>query len=702
MKQHYSHVLDMLLKAPDCALCTWDPAAVTFDTAVSKLAELTAGKAEWRAVIVQDSETHGFSCIDKRNPFDAVGSVGILQNFREEEIFRLLAERELLDADDGDGRRELEEQLEPLISESAGRIREYREKKRANYAQAVEHPLTRLGIWLLGSPMQDPPEQPANWPTELMADDAAIDRAYFEKLYACGVFPSELEQLRLSGERYAVLSAHFQPGALLLKKPDSVLVVSERYGKRADDIFRAVGTPHEDLEYPDFCDDNLYSEKLRFLLSDVQYENGIRCPESFLEFVSLVYLLAITELPYGALQSGRVYNAQVEMDQQKAKAFFVKYLHKLEATKSVLQNRLARRRQVTDPTDELSAEEAIALFESDTEIPVIIRSGCKQEELFAKPEAGLAKDCPQDEYAHWYTQVTEITRKFVRYLREPRRALKYAVRHDFKEKSVIEDDRIRMLNEDRLEDIDYRLLEEERKMIETTTTQLYQTKQFTDRIDQADRRVRSNIEKRMTRKRAICTGLITLAAFFFGFIPLLIGNSGTPKAISASVWVTGIAVGLLALIGLIVLFVLRRKLLQAIHGFNAVMRGILDEIENGLKAFSAYLGHACNMMRNFSVFRFLSRPGDMTGNIYKKHLHDIQQKIDTVRDMFAARMDVEALKGTDVQPYDHDFTQPVDYTYDIPYEDTDSLVVFDRMGCEAHVPVDYLRRVNITREELYD
>ena len=49
-----------------------------------------------------------------------------------------------------------------------------------------------------------------------------------------------------------------------------------------------------------------------------------------------------------------------------------------------------------------------------------------------------------------------------------------------------------------------------------------------------------------------------------------------------------------------------------------------------------------------------------------------------------------------------DFTQPVDYDYDIPYEDTDSTVEFDRMGCTARVPVNYLRRVTITREELYD
>ncbi len=702
MKQHYSHVLDMLLKAPDCALCAWDPTAISFETAVAKINELTAGKSEWRAVIVQDSETHGFACIDKRNPFDAVGAEPILQDFGEQEIFRMLAERELLDKTDLEGRREFDEKLPSLIQQSAESIRAFRERKRENYIRATENPLTRLAIWLLGSPMPEAPEQPVGWPIELLEGEPTVDSDYYEKLFACGVFPSELEQVRLFKTKHAVLSAHFQTGSLLPKKPGSVLIVSERHDRRADDIFRAVSQPHEDLEYQNFCDDNLFSEKLRFILSDVHYENGIRNLESYLAFVSFVYLLAITELPYGSMQTGKVYCGEVDMDQNKANAFFVKYLHKLEVTKAALKNRLARRRQVTDPTEELSAEEAIALFESDTEIPVIIRSGCKQEELYAKPEIGLTRDCPHDEYDHWYTQVTEITRKFIRYLREPRRALKHAVRHDFKEKSVIEDDRIRMLNEDRLEDIDYRLLEEERKMIETTTTRLYQTKQFTDRIDSADQEVRSQIEKRMTKKRAVCAGLIAVGTFFFGFIPLLLGNSGTPKAMSASIWVTGISVGLLALIGLIVLFVLRHKLLKAIRGFNAIMHGILTEIEESLKAFSAYLGHACNMMRNFSVFNFLARKGDMTENIYKKHLHDIQQKIDSVREMFAARIDLDAMHVGDIRPYEYDFTQPVDYDYDIPYEDTDSTVEFDRMGCSARVPVNYLRRVSITREELYD
>ncbi|MBQ8894767.1 MAG: hypothetical protein IJ043_10230 [Clostridia bacterium] len=702
MRENHSHLLDLLMRNSEVAICPWNLDAATLEEAVPGLDALTAGKPEWRAVIIQEGETFGYECIDRRNPFDAVGSVKVLHDFGEEEILALMDELAMVQKSKTPQPEE-EQRLEGLLAEkipqSAEKIEQFRALKKNNYLQAPRNPLTRLAIWMLGSPVPEEPEQPESWPAELLGEEAAVDRQYYDRLAACGLLPTELEQLRVCRYKYNALQEWFLSGSLLQKKPAEVLVLAERLGKRAEDIFRTAGTPHEELEYDNFCDDNLYPDPLRFVLCDVEYENRLRTPASYMSFMTFLFMMISHPVPDGALRAHRVYSGEAVLDHAKARRFFTKYLRKLEMTKKLLQGHLRRREKRMD-IEEVSEEEAIKLFESDVRIPVTTRADQDRKDFMAAGDIGLAKDCPQDEYDYWYRQMAEITKKFIRYLREPRRALKHAVRYDFKDRSVIEDERILLLSEERLEDIDYHLQEEEQKMVETTTTRLFKTKEYTDRMEKADKKVRATIFRRMTRKKTLITALIALAAFFFGFIPLLVGNLQSVENFTASLSVTGIAIDSLALIGLIFLIVMRAKLKKLIRFFNATMLDIMDDIENGLKAFSRYLSHACNVMREFSIFNFLQRSYDSKANILKKHIHDIQGKIDGINGLYMALDPLE--DDGDVQPYNFDFSKAEDYIYEIPYEDLNSSVEFVFQGNEVSAPIDYVKRITIEREELYD
>ena len=699
IRENHSHILDMLLKEKNCALCTWDPHATGLAEAVPGLDEVTAGRSEWRAIIVQDGETFGFECVDRRNPFDAVGSADVLNDFNELEILDLLERARM--AVDATEREEYEQKADALIAQSAPRIEEFRALKRRNYLTAVRQPLTRLAIWLLGSPMQDAPEVPEHWPAALLSDDCVVNRAYYEWLASIGTLPSELELFKAEQYKYDVLNEYFLPGALVRKKPSAVYVLAERYAKRADDILKFLRYHHEEMEYDNFCDDNLFPGNMRFALYDVAYENDIRNAGDYLGFLSFVYMMSANEIPYGAMQAQRVYHGDARVDERKAKLFFAKYLRKLQLTHKMLSVQL-KRMQYTSVGEELSAEEALKLFESDVEVPVEIRSRDDESVFFANHAIGLSKNCPRDEYGYWYDQVTEITKKFIRYLREPRRALKYAVKRDFRNRSVIEDERILKLSEERLEDIEYRLLEEEQQMVETTTIRLFQTKQYTDAIEQADKEVRENIEKRMTFKKTLLTGGIALFAFLFGFLPLLIINWGNADTWGPSLAIFGGSFLLMCVIALVYLFVMRKKLVNRMVHFNKVMRGILDDIQSGLQAFSAYLSHACNVMREFSVFNYLEKPTDVKANVLKKHISDIERRMEGVNNLFSGVLDTEWVADEDIQPYRFDFSRPEDYLYDVPYEEIESTVEFIRKGNHVSAPIDYVRSVSLTREELYD
>ena len=701
-KRNYSHVVEAVSKSDDCAFCIWDTDKALFEDALPDLESLLVGRSKWRAVVVHDSITFGIDAIDKRNPFDYVGAEKVLQAFNEKEILETLSDFEAFKKANKPVKQEDWDELDKKIAESESCIKAYRERKKSNYNAAVSKPLTRLGVWLYGIEGKYEPNISEEMPKELYDDAVAIDRKYYSALEEKKILASDIEQYHTLKYKYEILKDNFHMGAMVSKKPESILIISERVKARRDDAFYSPQGEYEELEYSNFCDDNLYSRKMRFIFFDIGMENHKKDPSDYLSFVSAMLVYATNELPELAVRAERVYKCNTVINKKKAVDFYSHYLSKLYKTRKILMRAMRARIDEMKKKD-VTPEEALAAFEADSEIKVEIQSATKKEDLMSEySKLGLAKDCPIEEYHYWYNQVQEITKRFIRYLREPRRALKKTVSGDFREQNTIENDRINNLNEYQLEDIQYRIDEEEEKMIKTTTESIFNTKKYNDMLDEADQEVRKAISQRMTRNKTLIAGLIACGTYFIGFLPLLFSTLNGVFSLSVSLMITGITVGLFALLGIVFLFVLRKRLIDRFKHFNYVMSGILSNIENGLAAFSRYLNHACNVMRGFSVFKKLEDKEDHRLNVIKKHINDIDVRINETEIMFTGDLDSIFVTDEEVKPYDYDFTIARDYTYEIPYYAEDTDVEFIVKGNVALSPVNYIESIKLTREELYD
>ena len=316
---------------------------------------------------------------------------------------------------------------------------------------------------------------------------------------------------------------------------------------------------------------------------------------------------------------------------------------------------------------------------------------------------GLSKDCPSDEYEYWDDQFHTINKYFIRFLREPRRAVKTATKEDFRTMNQIEDERALRLNEYQKEDVMYVLEEEERNMLATSTTQLFNTAQYNKKMREADKEIRRGIAQRMTKKKTMFVGLFAVLAYLVGFFPLFFGNFNTTKSFLFSLIVTGVVLGIFLVIGFIYLFVLRHKLVNRFKHFNYVMSGILKEIENGVNAFSRYLSHACNVMREFSVLNYSESSYKKKQHILSNHKRIIGEKISEVNELFSTYIDSDEIRlAYDAEPYNYDFTVLKDYEYDIPYAEVRKDIDFLQEGNKIVVPIDYVETFTLTREELYD
>ena len=96
-------------------------------------------------------------------------------------------------------------------------------------------------------------------------------------------------------------------------------------------------------------------------------------------------------------------------------------------------------------------------------------------------------------------------------------------------------------------------------------------------------------------------------------------------------------------------------------------------------------------------------PYEVKRAILKNHKRIIESKICEANEFFAGYIDTAVVDlKDDVQPYDFDFTVMHPYEYALPYSEVWRDIEFLQEGNIVAVPVDYVKAITLTREELYD
>lgn len=457
----------------------------------------------------------------------------------------------------------------------------------------------------------------------------------------------------------------------------------------------------DEISSSKFAEYNLYNEKLKFIVFDILPKDNKQYKFEQIKLMCLLLVVANNDLPYGYVHANNVYRADIDFDTEILTRICENYISKLKSTQILLNDigiQLERDNDLT--VDNATAKR---LFESDIHIPVDINIETDENELYAEfDKIGLAGNCPMEESLYWSRQYRTITKKFVRYLREPRRSVKSAVFNGVKCNNTIDDDRTLFLSESQIEDVNFHIAEIEQKMVETTTANLYNTKKFNEQIEEADKIIKHGIAQRMTKRKTFFVGLVAVLTFFIGFLPLIFSNLNKMDSFLFSLSLTGITIGAFLVLGFICLFFLRNKLIKRFKHFNYVMSKIITQINGALSAFSVYLSSVCNLMRDFSVLKKRDSTFLRTKKILFYHDMQIEKQIQNVHDMFSKYVDFEKLRFEESKPYEFDFTVLKEYKYDMPIVHSPKKIEYAQPGNVLTVPVDYITAITLERVELYD
>ena len=654
--REYRTFLQPFIDGKQVAFCPWFPEGETLTASTPHLVDYVDRHEEWRAIVLCGEEG-----LEQKNPFDIVPYHPPVKG--PETAWDTDPER------GSDGREALRAYLAQL-----------RQAKFQAYEAAAEQPLTRLMTWLCQGPL-----------VTRGKNNAAEDLEFAEYL-AESARKEELRAQIMGEER------------LSISQPKEVICVAKRTYTQLERDIGAAWTPHEDIQYSRFYDWNLYFDKMRYLFFDILPKDHQNYEFDYIKFLYAVLILANHETPSGVLRPNRVFRMSCENDEGALRQLLGRYDAKLEKTGEMLSARIEELQSQERPR--LSDRDAMHIFCGNINVPVTFSQEIDRTGLYAKPEKlGLATDCPEDEYSAWDQTYLNSRKTLHRLLKQPRRALRSAVT-DLRRLNQVDLNQVWNLNEFQAEDVREHIDEEERNLVDTVTPEFYDMSRYDERLTEHCRTIHRKIETRMTRRTTVTLGLVALALYLAGFIPLLADNFATRENRLWALFLMGGAGAALAGVGFVCLLFLRGALRDLYRGFNAMMYGINRELDDSAAQFSQYLSHACNVMRGFGVLNHLEQnedPDTARVRVLKKHLLDVRRVRAELREVFGAYLTEREEVSEQVEPYAYDFNRAVDFPYPIPY--TPGMrcqIEFMQPGSTVQVPVNFVRRIWVRREELYD
>lgn len=649
--QEYRAFLKPFLDDTRVEFCQWKPEEDSLADSVPHLAQAVAHQREWRAVVLCDERG-----LTQKNPFDLVP-------FQPPE--------RPSDCSGEEGAQILQSYLEQL-----------QRLKFQAFEQAARQPLTRLMTRLCETPL-----------VTRGKNNASSQDPEFAEYLAESAYKQQLREQILAGEKLGI------------SLPAEVICVAKRTCTQQEYDINTSWAAHEDIQYSRFYDWNLYFDKMRYLLFNILPREHPDYEFDYIRFLYAVLILANHDTPSGVLRPNRVFCLNCENDEQALVHLISLYDAKLAQTACTLDANIGEIRNGKHPR--LSDRDAKTLFCSRINVPVTISQEIDRSGLYADPRVlGLSTDCPKDEQSEWERTCLTSRRTLHRLLKQPRRALKGAAA-DLHRMDRADLEQAGLLDEFQAEDVEEYTGEEELNMVGVETPDLFDVCEYEQRMQECREQVDRKIETRMTRKTTVGLGIAVLALYLAGFLPLLFHNLALSEHLMWSLILTGAAVVLLAAVSLICLLCLRGALRRLYHAYNDVMYGINAEIEGSLALFSRYLSHACNVMRGFSVLNFRQQskdPNELRIRVLEKHMADIRRIREELREVFGRYLSTGADIELDaVDPYPYDFTRAVDFPYPMPYtQGMGCQIEFMQPGHTVYVPVSFVKRITLRREELYD
>ena len=682
IRQENKLFFEPFLESKEIAFCYWNPAGQTLDESVPGLLDAVGRRRDWRAVIINNCN---IATSKMRNPFDIV----------EHDAIDSLNVPPQQPQDD--------ESLDKWESSWKEYYKALTAEKENIYKSALELPLQKLATWLcfkredyIYNEVQEK-QDVHDWAMEMIGRDDMKPSVKLELLereqYKCELRLKEKLRRNFLDEKY-----------LNVNYPSEVYCISPRAAENNYFDPDAYWTIHQDSEYSVFADRNMYFDRMRFMVFDMLSPSHRDFRSDYIRFLASVLIFISNPVPSSAMQARRLYQLEVESDDDPLCTLVTSYDRKLVNTYDVIENEMEKIR--SEIPGELTDKAAEALFCTPKDVAVLLDDSCDPEKVYAEKDYGLFFDSPENEHHKWNRDYNTSKKALAYIAKQQSRSVRKSV-SQMHLSSEISDVNISRLTPLQVDDIREYTNAAEDTMIASIPSDLTDISAYTKCMDKASDDVKKTISRRMTRKTGVILSAICLGLFLICFLPFLFANNGTPQTVTTAIILSAVSLGVLAIILLISLFIMRSSVVNAVKGYNNTAKGIMNDINSSMKQVSKYLSASCNVRRGHAVQNYAKKNLDeytKSLRIRKKHQEDIRRRCAHLEENYSDYLgDRSHADETMSRPYDYDFDQTTEYLYPAPFLAGDTRQIeFISNGNFVTVPSSFITRIVVRMEGIYE
>ena len=654
--EEYKTFLEPLLDDKKFKFCQWNPLENTIEKAIPQLYETVGSREAWRAVVVADGLD-----ISSKNPYDISKYVAVENDYVDNNAF----------------------------------LKKDEDNRMQAYEKAAKNPLTILAQQLCRQIDEVDASDEAIINRDLSKEDWPEQKKFNYRQY----------QLHFKCKKYKnqLLRGYFDE-KLKIVSPTKIFCITPRNFESEGFDINQSWEIHDEVDYSEFCEYNMYPDKMRFLIFDQVSENHYAYNFDYIRFLYTILVLAGHEVPYNAIRFQKVYKIKCNNNEEALADALTAYNSKLKATIIMLDSRIRRLTNIQKKT--IGEKEFEDRYLTPKDISLLMDSDIDVSEMKAEYKGiGLARDFPKDEKNYWGEQEYSTKRALKRYLKQPRRTVNRAAEKMKKEDNVDVDD-VLNLNEYQIDDIRDFANDQEQKLSETATSNIYDLSKYNDALEEESKNIYNIIDTRMTKRTIGIVTLIALISVFVGFIPFVVNGAKSVGSTFSSLMIVLAGLGLILLSGVVALFVFKRNLISAIKAYNHKMVEIESNVRESVTQFGKYLSHA-QTMRDSNEEILVYETGEVSSTViirnYKKHKKDIEAIIKNNNSLFQQVIKEEYSKKIDMEPYDLDFKRKASNEYKLPLGvNNKKKIDYIQKENKIELPVDFIDSILITREEIYD
>ena len=650
---------------------SWNTEGTNIDKAVPELRETIADKKDWRVLILN---TYGIAkvplteCVND-NPFD------------------------LYSMHDYDPSGKKLKKLDDL--KTIDDVINYNRNVKQVFREVSNEPLVRLTNWLMRP-----------YVNFFSIEEELSDNEIREKLKD---EENDSDRLIVSANKFRTQSSSQITQKIIAQNndclfenlPKNVTVLSER-AVYCDEIGIRHSEIHKD-EYLNFVENNLFPHNVRFLVFDVEYNHEkIRISKNNLPFCTLINILATNEYPNDAIKPYKVYKVDIKLKEDVLLQKCDDFVSDLLAAKASIES--LEKQEMNKKATHLNRKDFETLFERDETIVCEIDKEYGDDGLYCEHDRiGLSQDCPESEEEYWDGQSDSIHKEFIKYMRQPQRAVKTKVKDNFHIKKDYYDERIADLTEYQCEDVEYKLISVEEQLSEIDPQDILDIDDYSKRIDEADDKIRARIDQRMNKKPTIIFSLILIILFTIGACAYPLNAYIDGEDIWSYLSLALAAIIIFTVVLFVTLLVFKYLLVRLFKKFNKTISGIISDIFDSLVLASHYLSENASIMRLNGIINYFGKKSTNLLFILNKHKKDLDEVLSETYseyDHYLSPLDKIKVKD-DKNPFGYDYTKKIKYHYDMKMIMGTSTISYLQEDNLVEIPSEFVDEVTLQMEEMY-